>query len=355
MIKILWFLISLFLLYQNCWSFSTTQYLEAFIPKELFLNDTNREIYKALINQSLPPESLNLHNSSINEKLYINSVNFTIIDFSIDNTSTFDIQSIHLKNASIKLSFSLDYFLQTTYSSPGQLNLQDCDIKIQYNNIDGLYKIRISVIGINRVDVIFENSTSITDSITKLFKANMLTVTTKCSDLLSTQINQYFDLNYNETFGTVLINNLSLYYILNVTNVNYSDTGLIFKANYSIYDENSFFVHSQVLANYINFTNLTNLTNSTTKIPSIIAKNMKLPLQFFQDMIIKAHNDHFFNYLFNENNVKIQGFSFYIGDLAFVMPSITDDYLPDTQVNVFCGSNDNSPPSLQVRKLNIFF
>jgi len=71
----------------------------------------------------------------------------------------------------------------------------------------------------------------------------------------------------------------------------------------------------------------------------------------FQDMILLAHQKHFFNYSFNENdNIPFRGFSYFTGDLAFAMPDISDHFYPDTRVDVFCGSNDNSPPTVQVKK-----
>ena len=82
--------------------------------------------------------------------------------------------------------------------------------------------------------------------------------------------------------------------------------------------------------------------------PNFNAKNIKLPADFFQQAINTAHQQHFFDYQLNETNIKIAGFSFFVLDLSLANPSVTNSYYPDTRVDVFCGSSDDSPPQFQV-------
>jgi len=170
-------------------------------------------------------------------------------------------------------------------------------------------------------------------------------------DVLSTQINQYFDLKYNQTINYVIVNNLYLYYDLNLTNVSFSAEGLTFQALYSIYDHNDM-VNKGLITEGVNPEEMVS-NRLFLKNLGIGSKNLKLPLQFFQDMINTAHKQHYFNYIFNQTDLDIKGFQFYIGDLSFVMPTLSNDFYPDTKVDILCGSSDETPPLFQV--LIIFF
>lgn len=327
--------------------FSTNQYFEVFISKDVFLNELNREIYDSLTNQTFQTNISFLHNTSISEKLMVTSINLTLNTIEISNKSSFDSNSMDLKNCSVNLNFSMNYiFLDDTntfYYSTGCFLLNGFDLRVQYITIDGIFKIRIAILNIGNFDIFFDVPTNTTEVLKKLVAANMNIVAPECMSLLSDKINDYFDLHYNETINIMSISHFYLFYFLNITNVTYSENGLTFKALYNILDLSKIKISSRSLFSPFNFNELI-----PNPMPDFNAKNIKLPADFFQEAINTAHEKHFFDYQLNETNIQIRGFSFFVGDLSLAMPSVTNSYYPDTRVDVFCGSNDDSPPQFQV-------
>lgn len=333
----------------------TSPNIEAFISKDAFLQEVNYEISKALINQNFPNNISSLYNNSIDTKLNITNINLTILDISVGNQSTFVSQTMFFDISSLNFDFSLTYISEMVGKSKarGIFTLNKCNLTLDYVPMNGTGTLGIytSVVNIDNFNISFYNPSYETEHLQKLIQANDFQILSSCKNLLSSEINTYFQLNTNSSLSRFSINNVTLYYALNLTNVSFSSDGLKFKAIYSIFDDDGV---TNIPIPSTEVTTLSRMTESIyhgflSKCPKINAKNMKIPLKFFQDMTLIAHTKHFFNYSFNESDgIPFQGFSFYTGDLAFAMPSISDNFYPDTRVDVFCGSNDNSPPTTQV-------
>ncbi len=332
---------------------SPASQFEVFISKDIFLNETINSICSALINQTLINQ-IPILGSNTSISLLITKTDVSISEVFISNLSTFDSQSMYLKNSSLKMNFSINYTYQGFEFNNilGDIALKDFDMKLEYHRIEDLLRIRASFLLIDFIDISFQKNTTNSDILISLIKENEIVI----SSLLSSQINQYFDLHYTDTVEMLRINDIELWYYLNLTNVGFSEKGLVFQEVYSIYDQaeiGAFFkgFHGNLSINsIINSTrNLKkNLEGNSKRNPASDANSINIPLSFFQDLILKAHKDHFFSYFLNETNTKINGFSFFIGDLVFIMPTIAESYYPDTRVDIHCESNDDSPPTLQV-------
>ncbi len=64
-------------------------------------------------------------------------------------------------------------------------------------------------------------------------------------------------------------------------------------------------------------------------------------------LLLEAHLRNFFVFEVDQG-VNVKGFSFFVGDLAFAMPSLNNKYFPDQKVSLLCASDINYPPNLQV-------
>lgn len=327
-------------------SFTTTQSFEAYISKEVFMKELNAEINNALSNQTFETNIPYIFNRSISSNLIITSINVTLNEFKTSNQSFVDSDSLYLKNCSINLNFSLEYMYNQPFKSSGKFKIEGCDFKLEYFSVNQTSKIILTILNISNFGFNFEDQTPITKILEKLVEANVDIIRPKCTTLLTNKLNDYFNVLSNYTFNMMEIKDFLLFYHLNLTKVQFSNDGINIKAFYSFYDWNH--IKPNILTNPISFNELI-----PAFIKNIDAKNLKIPASIFQDAINIAHKQHYFNYEFNETNLQIPGFSFYVGDLSFALPSIASLYYPDTKLNIFCGSNDDSPPQFQVFFFNL--
>lgn len=323
------------------------RFFTIFISKDTFLNEQDQQLKQALFNQTLPSHIPILPNNFSALDLLITEINITVNDFSIGNQNTLDETAINLKNSSLNLNFSLAYRDQNIIEANlfGKFSLKECSLQLVYITVNGSLKPSLSVLNFTIFDVFFfekNNSLPVTYFLLKIINANIEIVTTSCINALSKQINQFFYKNSNQTLNYVRINALYFVYNLNLTTITYSPEGVTFQGLYYIHNTDEMISKGLISKGIrpIEFLKNKNIFSNST--------NMKLPSQFFQDLINEAHKQHNFNYCFNESNINIKGFQFYTGDLSFVMPSISDKFYPDTKVDIVCGSSDETPPLFQV-------
>lgn len=174
---------------------------------------------------------------------------------------------------------------------------------------------------------------------------------------LSNEFSRLFARNYKK-LNQLFVNSTSQLFDLNLIQCSLLNQNLVFevrglKFEYSFKITKSLFtaegVKSEVEYTFFNETpEIESLAIDTCKDHKIKITNIQIDSEFLNQFIGRIHQKHYFDFNLTSDEIMIEGFTFYLGDLLYELNSL-EKYPADEPIKIACAATQEYPPNVIVR------
>lgn len=173
---------------------------------------------------------------------------------------------------------------------------------------------------------------------------------------LSIEFSNLFTKNYKK-LNQLFVNSTSQLFDLDLLQCNLLNQNLAFevhglKFEYSFQITQSLFtaegVTSQIKYTLFNETEIRKFSIDKCKNHKLKITNIQIDSGFLNQFIRKIHEKHYFDFNLTSDEIMIEGFTFYLGDLYFELDSL-DNYTADEPIKIVCAATQEYPPNVIVR------
>lgn len=174
---------------------------------------------------------------------------------------------------------------------------------------------------------------------------------------LSNEFSSLFAKNYKK-LNQLFVNATSQLFDLDLLQCNLVNQNLVFevhglKFEYSFQITKSLFaaegVTSEIKYTLFNETKTQKLSIDKCKDHKFKITNIQIDSEFLNQFIGKIHEKRYFDFNLTSDEIMIEGFTFYLGDLYYELNSL-EKYTADEPIKIVCAATQEYPPNVIVRK-----